>query len=198
MWSRFLGPAALALLGTASPSTADRSELLEIARPDPTEMEPQVRDQFEQSLQDLDEILASEEVSDTDLAEVFGSTGQLFMLYDFVDAAQSSFLNAVSLAPNQFQWLYYLGVVQQGQGELDRAMTTLEQALELRPGDLPTLARLGRVGLDNNLLDAAADHFRQVLNLDPGNAAAHHDRKRVTCRPCHAPPDKPSRCLPGH
>jgi tetratricopeptide (TPR) repeat protein len=177
-WRLLVLPVA-ALVSLVPPLPAESPELHVIARPDLSEMEPQVREQFRESLQALDEILTNKGVSDAELAEVFGGTGQLFMLYDFVDSAEQCFLNAVALAPNEFRWLYYLGVVQEGQGELEQAIATLERALQIRPEDLPSLIRTAQIELDNIRLEQAETRFQQVLALDPGNAAAHYGLGRI-------------------
>ena len=171
--------AALCVSAAAASAATEPAELLPIARPDLTEMEPQVQAQFEQSLQILDEILASDAISDAELAEVYGNTGQLFMLYEFIPNARDCLLNAVQLSADRFRWLYYLGVVQAGDGDLEQAMVTFQRAQKIEPEDLPTRIRLGRVELALAKPEDAALTFRQVLDLDPNNPAAHYGLGRI-------------------
>jgi len=171
--------AAILAIGSAMVAAAAAPDLLPIARPDLTEMEPQVREQFEQTLRTLDQVLASETISNDELAAVFGSTGQLFMLYDFIDNARDCLLNAIDLAPDQFRWLYYLGVVQEGQGDREQAQATFQRASELVPEDLATRIRLGGVELDLMEPAQAAAIYQRVLEQDPDNAAAHYGLGRI-------------------
>lgn len=113
------------------------------------------------------------------VAEVWGKLGQVYLAYDFLAAAEAGLAQAEPRQPQDPRWTYYLGVVAQRQGQVDRAVMFLERALELHPNDTATLARLGDLALDGHRLDAAEAWFEQLLAADPSNAKALYGLGRI-------------------
>ena len=111
--------------------------------PDTGRMEPEVRRQLDERRRDL-EALAADRGSAEELAEAVGQMGRLYHAYDLTAAAAACYQNARRLAPEEFRWVYLLGLVQQTRGDLEAAAEALSSALAMRSDDVPTLARLGR------------------------------------------------------
>jgi superkiller protein 3 len=159
--------AAFALPAAASPA------LREVPRPALGNLEEADRLQLEEARAALDALLAGPEAPPERLARAFGEMGSLYLLYDLVGPAEAALANAAALAPEEFAWCYYLGVLHQREGRLEEAREHLARAAELRPEDLPTRLHLGQAELDADLLAEAAATFRAALTLDPESAAAH-------------------------
>lgn len=151
-------PGAPPLPAQAGPSP----ELAPLVSPRLDAVEEQVRDQLEDHRQALDELAASEAPDRGALADAFGRMGQLYLLYGFEEAATPAIENARRLAPEDFRWRYYLGVLHQEKGELEAAIEAFERTLDLQPEDLPTLLRLGRAALDLGRPDEAARWYERA------------------------------------
>lgn len=163
--------------GAAAPGPAARSgvELEELPPVTLDSFEPQGREQMERQralVEELEERVASGEASGSELGEAFGRLGSLYLLYNVTEPAEAALANAISLAPDEFPWHYYLGVVRFREGRSGAAEEALERALELRPDDLATLVRLGRLALDAGRLDEAEARFQAALAVEPDSAAA--------------------------
>jgi tetratricopeptide (TPR) repeat protein len=142
-------------------------------------MEPSARDQLQQRARSL---LATVEQGGTpapELASAYGEMGKLLTAAEQVEAAESCFLNAQTLAPTDRRWPYYLGHLYKIRGPLAKAATAFERALQLQPNDVPTMVWLGEVYLAQGRLDTAEPMFAQALNADPGLVAAHFGAGRV-------------------
>lgn len=114
-----------------------------------------------------------------ELAEAYGDLGLLYVLYDFLDAAEACFTNARRLQPEDFRWPYLTGYLAQVRGRLDAAAADLERSLELRADFPPALLRLGRARLEQGDPAAARPLFQRALELDPEAAAAHEGLGRA-------------------
>ena len=135
-------------------------------------MEPLVREQLRAAQANLTAILRKPHVTLTDQSEAYGKLGRLYQAYDLEDAALGCFLNAQRLAPQEFEWQYYLGALQQHKGEFQAALPYFENALRLRPSDEPTLLRLADVNLSLSRPQLAKPFFEKVIALDNSSAAA--------------------------
>jgi len=149
-----------------------------------------VLDRFEKAIQDqlleqratLDELASRADVPRLELMEAFGKTGQLYFLYELYEAAQACFINARTLAPRDFRWYYYVGVIYTRQGDATKAIESLEQAIPLRPQSIPTHIRLGLLELDQGDAEAAEKHFLAVMEINSEIAAAYHGLGMVALR----------------
>lgn len=105
--------------------------------------------------------------SQRDDAAATGRLGMLYELYQFPAAARVSYARAAALAPNEFQWGYYLGRLERAEGDPEEAIKTLTSALELDPGYAPALAELGEAQTDLGSAEKAEATFRQALTVAP-------------------------------
>ena len=149
----------------------DPRDLPSVPTPSLARADAQVRRQIEGLLHQLDRTLDAGQ-SRADLARAYGRLGQVCLAYRFNQPAAVSLQNAARLAPREFQWRYYAGVVAQFEGRLQEAQAALEHAVRIRAGDLAALIRLGQVEFDLARRASARSRFRRVLRLDPHNPAA--------------------------
>lgn len=105
------------------------------------------------------------------LAEAYGDLGLVYVLYDFVQAAEVCFENSRRLAPEDFRWLYLLGYANKLAGELDEAVAFFGESLELRPDFLSAMLRIGRAYFDLGNHDAAWVWFEKSLEVESSAAA---------------------------
>jgi tetratricopeptide (TPR) repeat protein len=140
--------------------------------PDFSAMEPAVRAQMEGRAATLRSRLAAGAPA-TDLAMAYGEMGMLLHAATQFDAAQSCYLNAQALAPQDRRWPYYLAHVQRITGALDRAVASFEAALRLDPSDVAAMVWLGDVDLALGRAEAADALFARALARLRDSAAAH-------------------------
>ena len=141
-------------------------ELEPVPAPSLDRMEPLVREQLRAALEE------AESASGSASAEVQGRLGQLLILYGYSEAASAAFRNANALAPDTFDWVYYLGSIAHQERDLEVAEATLERALELRPGDPATLVRLGQIELERGDLASAGQRFAAARDAAPAAVEA--------------------------
>lgn len=150
----------------------DRPELLEVPQPNLSAAEPAVQEQVARQRQELEELLAADELDAAATAEAFSNLGLAFILYDFTEAAQICMLNAQRLVPEDYRWHYLVGYVQNLEGRLDEAVPSFERALELEDSFLPAILRLGQAKFELGDYEAARALFERGLELNPESAAA--------------------------
>lgn len=162
----------LVLLTCSRAEDDGRSELLEVPPPNLSAAEPAVQEQVARQRQELDQLLAADELDADAAAEAFSNLGLAFILYDFTEAAQICMLNAQQLAPEDYRWHYLVGYVQNLEGRLEEAVPSFERALELEDNFLPGILRLGQAKFELGDYEAASKLFDRGLELNPESAAA--------------------------
>ena len=165
--------ALCACLAAASPMAASAETASPtIPRPDLSAMEETARAKIESMQASLAELAQRDDVRQGELAEAFGHLGQLFHAYRLFDSAEQCYAESHQLAPGDYRWAYYLGLVRHAKGDLAQAVQDYEQALAQRPDDLPILLRLGDAMLQLDRTDDAQARYQRALELDPDSAAA--------------------------
>lgn len=82
------------------------------------------------------------------LAAAAGNLGALYLRYDFSQAAEPLLEEAAAFAPTEHRWLYFLGMLRQGDGRLREAVEAYKAVLAVQRGDLPTVLRLADLHLE--------------------------------------------------
>lgn len=154
-----------------SPAAPGRG-LKPVAFPDFSQMEAPARGQMQARQASLSAKLADASTPAAELAAEYGEMGKLLMAATHLDAAESCYLNAQTVAPADPRWPYYLGHIYRVRGPLAQAVTSFEQALRLQPADVAALVWLGEVHLAEGRPDQAAPRFARALELQPDSAAA--------------------------
>ena len=164
--------------GDRGASLAERGPT-RVPRADLSRVEPAVRNQLEERAAAVEAALQGGSASSPELAAAFGDLGRHYHAYELLTAAEEGYREALSLAPEEFQWHYYLGFLLQIEGEFQQAAARFEKALAIQPADLPTLLRLGRLRLELSQLEPAQAAFDRALALASSSAEAHHGLARV-------------------
>ena len=113
-------------------------------------------------------------------APAVGDLGRILYSYGQLDAARDCFLRSRALAPDRFEWVYLLGVVETDLGRLDEARAALQAAASIRPNDLPARIRLADLLEGSGELDSARELLQEGLGDRAGSAAAHYRLGRLT------------------
>ena len=168
-----------AATGTATLPSPTGLGLRPVSLPDVSPMDASVRRQLLERAASLRLKIGHPGTPGPELAIAYGEMGKLLMAAEQVDAAESCYLNAQTLAPTDRRWPYYLGHLYRIRGPLAKSAASFEQALELQPGDVPTLVWLGEVYLAQGRGEAAAPLFTKALTLEPGSVSAHFGAGRA-------------------
>ena len=156
----------------SAPTAPDGRALLPVSLPDLSKMASSVQKQIREAHGSLSANLENRRTPTPTLAEAYGGFGKLLTAADYSDAAEPCFLNARTLAPDDYRWPYYLGHRYRKRGELDKASTFFVTALELRPDDVATLVWLGDVALALGRADEAEPRFARALSIEPASLSA--------------------------
>ncbi|HUR34774.1 MAG TPA: tetratricopeptide repeat protein [Vicinamibacterales bacterium] len=143
-----------------------------VTLPDLSAMEPAVRAQMEAKFASLKTLLASGRSTREELATGYGAAGQLLMAANFLDAAETCFLNAQTLSAGDGRWPYYLGHIYKGKGPVDKSVSAFDRALQLMPDDVPAMIGLGEADLAAGHPENADGVFAKALARRPSEAAA--------------------------
>ena len=152
-----------------------RPALLPVSLPDLSKMVPSVQKQLREAHGSLSATLQNRQTpaqAIPTLAEAYGGLGKLLTAAGYPDAAEPCFLNARTLAPDDYRWPYYLAHHYRKRGELDKARTFFAQALDLRPDEVASLVWMGDVALAQGRVDEAEPRFARALALEPGSLSA--------------------------
>ena len=172
---------ALVLLGVAGVHSAAESaglqvpgakELTPIPHPDLNAVERLIREQLQAERSKLAAKVSAAEVPDSARADAFGGLGRLYHAYDFTEAAQACYRNALVLKPKDFRWAYLLGRLLESQGDLKQAVEHYQRAAAINPEDLPTLLHLAQAQLNLNRPDLAEPLFKEAISRDPYPSSA--------------------------
>ncbi|HUG43017.1 MAG TPA: tetratricopeptide repeat protein [Acidobacteriota bacterium] len=136
-------------------------------------LEIAVQEQLRAVRDELQAIRTDPAATKSQLAEAYGGLGQLLHAYVMFDAAEDCYYNARELAPGEFRWNYYLGVVLERQGHWNEASEALLAALSIRPESIPVLVRLGESFLQIGDLQRAEEYYSKAVSLESSAAAAH-------------------------
>ncbi len=166
----------------AQPDAGSSDPALEpgaIAVPDLSNLEAGVRLRVENLAQALGELFSQPGVDPRQLAEGHGILGQHYQAFDLLEAARDAYAQASRLAPEDFRWAYYHGLVLHILGEFEGAVASYAQALEHQPGDRASALRAGRTLLELGRLDEARKRFDSILAAEPAHAGALYGLAKV-------------------
>ena len=135
--------AAVCAVVAVSTACSRGPDLRPVTLPDLSRLDPGVQKQIKDSY----DLLQARNES-TALAERYGHYGMMLQAAEFFDAAEPSYLDAQTLAPEDVRWPYYLASLYKSRGETDKAEAAYKRALQLQPNDLATLIWLGRLEID--------------------------------------------------
>ena len=169
----FLGVAGLhAAVEPAGLQDPGANELTAIPHPELNSIERLIREQLQAGRSELEAKVSAAAVSDSARAEAFGGLGRLYHAYDFTEAAQACYRNALILEPKGFRWAYLLGRLLESQGDLQKAVEHYRRAAAIAPEDLPVLLHLAQAQLNLNRPELAEPLFQEAIARDPYPSSA--------------------------
>jgi tetratricopeptide (TPR) repeat protein len=142
----------------------------DIPHPSRETLEPIVAEQLRGAQRELDEAVSTSGIHSDDLAQAYGLLATLYHAYEFFEAAEVAYANALRLAPNDARWPHLLGYLYQQTGRLDEAAEKFIAARRASPGNQAAIVRLGEVYLGLNRLRDARDQFQSVEAIFPALA----------------------------
>jgi tetratricopeptide (TPR) repeat protein len=143
------------------------SALRQVTLPDLSHATPPVQDQLREGYVGLTRSIGTAGISPADLGTAYGRMGMLLMAAEYRGEAESAYLNAQALSPNDARWPYYLGHLYKIKGDTPKSAAAFERARVLQPNDVPTLVWLGDAELDQGKPEAAELLFAKALSFQP-------------------------------
>lgn len=165
-WLRIAG------LLTLTCCNAPERELVEIPAPVLSRLSPAVQEDLRQARASVEGYLEREDVDPAVTADAFGDLGRLYHAYDLADPALAAYRNAQTLAPSDFRWPYYRGVIERDRGDLTEAEAAFERAVHLAPRDRPARLALAQVLRERRAVEEAERIAREVLDEAPEDGGA--------------------------
>jgi tetratricopeptide (TPR) repeat protein len=133
-------------------------------------LEAAVADQFREQRKAFEGVAARAKASDRDLATAYTALGRLCHAYEFFDAAEASYANAITLTPLDATVLHLLGYLYQQTGRFEDALARYSSARRLQPSDPVIRAQLADVHLRLNRLSDARALFQDLIEVFPAVA----------------------------
>ena len=112
-------------------------------------------------------------------ADANGKLGMLLHAFEQLESAEKCYRRARQFDPKQFDWAYYLGLVQALTGENAESAKNLEDAIHIDPGYVPARIKLAEVLLVLGRLDESRQISDALLEDDPSMAPAYYWLGRV-------------------
>ncbi len=112
-------------------------------------------------------------------AEAIGRLGMTLHTYEQHELAAVCYERARRLAPDQFRWVYYFGVVQGALGKHREAIAAFNDAVRAQPDHLSAQRRLADSLFAAGQLSESQKFYEAVVKKDPGIAQAHYGLGRI-------------------
>ena len=157
--------------GANQAATTSRPALRPVALPDISSASPDVQTRLRERHASLTRTINDAASSPGALADAYGEMGKLFLAAEYVDAAESCFVNAGALAPSEMRWPYYLGHAYRRANQSDKAAEAFARALTLQPNHVPSLVWLADMRLAANRPDDAERLLETARGIEPQSGA---------------------------
>jgi tetratricopeptide (TPR) repeat protein len=106
------------------------------------------------------------------LAEAYGELGIVLLAADYAGAAEICYLDAFTLAPQDYRWAYYLGHAHRTLGDLVTAARYFNQSLQMAPDYVPAHVWFGELTLAWGRPELSELAFTAALSYQPRSQAA--------------------------
>lgn len=160
-------------------SVAEAKAVLDVPQPNPDTMQERVAVLLDQNWQTLNSKLIDKKLSSEQRAQAYADFGLVAFGNGLESSAEIAFKNAVTLAPEDSRWVYFLALSNQYTGKLEDAALGFNQVLKLRENDLPTLIRLANVRFEQARISDAKSLYQRALTIDSKSAPALYGLGRV-------------------
>lgn len=148
-------------------------KLVPIPHPPLDNLEKEIFDQLTEGRESMEKRIANPELDSVNRALAYGDLGHLYHTYDFNDAAEACYFNAVQMEPRVYRWNYCMGFVLQEKGEFEKALEYYKKARAIQvTADLVYLVniRIGDCYKDLNQLDNAGYAYELAEDIFPDGA----------------------------
>ncbi len=135
-------------------------------------LEPAVAEQLAGVRATAEAVVADPARGAAERADAYGTLGRVYHAYGLIEPALAAYANAAALAPGDYRWPYYLGLLHQERGDLAAAAAAYDRVLAAVPRALPALVHRGEVALDLDRPDEAESYLLRALDTEPASAAA--------------------------
>ncbi|MGH9933056.1 MAG: tetratricopeptide repeat protein [Pyrinomonadaceae bacterium] len=156
-----------------------RKQLVPVHWPDLTKLEADVREQLASLRDTLAAAARDPTTTAAMLSEAYGVMGQVYQAYSLFAPARECYLNAGTLAPKDFRWVYLLARLDQQEDRVDQALRRFRIASALRRDYVAVPVNLGNIYLQLDRLDDASENFLAALKIDERNPAASYGLGQV-------------------
>jgi len=153
--------------------------LVNVHWPDLSQLEPDVRDQIKSQQDILISTIKDTHSTDTKLSAAYGAMGEIYHAYSLTAPARECYLNANTLDPKDFRWIYLLAKLDQLEGRVDDAIRRYRIVTSLRPELVAALVNLGNIYLELDRLEDARSNYATALQKEPNSPAAHYGLGQV-------------------
>ncbi|MGH9832011.1 MAG: tetratricopeptide repeat protein [Blastocatellia bacterium] len=160
---------ALCLL--SPPVAAQAQSLPDLPQPVFDNFAPEIREQMRKAY-------AAAQARPRD-AEAVGRLGMTLHTYEEYEGAAVCYERARRLAPDEFRWSYYLGIVQVSLGKHGEAAAVFKEAIRQRPGYLPAQLRLADSLLAAGQRLGSQPLYETVIKKNAAIAQAHYGLGRI-------------------
>ena len=109
-----------------------------------------------------------------DVASANGELGMVLHAYSQFEAAEEAYQRAHFLEPVRFEWLYYLGIVQEARGRRAEAVQSLDKAVHLNPEAFSPALRLADVLAASENTSQSVARYRAIVQRHPDNPRGHY------------------------
>ncbi len=112
-------------------------------------------------------------------AAASGRLAMTLQAYGLLQEAATSYGRAAELEPDNFRWIYFLGLAQAEQGQCQQASSNLRRALRINPDYVPAKLRLANCLLISSDLEESDRLYTDIINQAPDTAEAYYGLGRV-------------------
>jgi len=133
---------------------------------DLSQMQPAARQRVQELRDGVLQVLSRQAPTAADVGQVLGFYGQVLHALDQPEPAIQAYEQARALIPGDPRWTYYLGLANQGQGDLETAVSDYRAFEEASPRPLPAAKlRLGDALVQLGRLEEAEVAFREASSM---------------------------------
>ncbi len=108
-----------------------------------------------------------------------GQLGMILYANELYEFAAPCFERALTFAPKDFRWAYYLGRAQVNLKKFEQAIASLKAALRLDPGYLPAQLKLAESLQEAGRAEESEKLYEAIIEKHPQEAAAHYGLGRI-------------------
>jgi len=142
-------------------------------------LEPDVRDQIKSQQDILISTIKDTQSTTAKLSAAYGAMGEIYHAYSLTAPARECYLNANTLAPKDFRWIYLLAKLDQLEGRVEDAIRRYRTVTSLQPELVAAFVNLGNIYLELDRLEDARANYATALQKDANSPAAHYGLGQV-------------------